>query len=200
MIHAIELRGAIAHAVQLTQQAYNAFEKAKEAQFLSDEYASEGLEEKAAQCRVECSAYRRACDVDIGTVTDLLAWLAQHVEMSPIEQQTVNAAMLMSVDGTKPSARPPAADLYSRNIENSVLNYHQFDPQSNPSQSAHPYKLFYVEYVRTNNKLRYPEAEAAKAYFNLRLDKNERSERIAKAGGKEKAIASFVRSFKYKLK
>ena len=105
----VEVRGAIAHAVQLTQQAYNAFEKAKEAQFLSDEYASEGLVEKAAQSRAECSAYRRACEVDIGTVTDLLARVAPHVEMSPIEQQTFNAGMLLYVDRTKSYARTPAA-------------------------------------------------------------------------------------------
>lgn len=251
MIHAIALRGAVAYAVQLTQQVHNAFEKAKVAQFLADGYASEGLEEKAALSRAECSAYRRMGEQEIGTVTDLLAWLAQHVEMSPIEQQTFNAAMLMSVDGTKPSSRPPAAkrdakvngifdelEAYRNEFRERLLQLarlakerglelfvcrktavalegFQADPspflldakieldglsELNPSQSAHPYKLFYVEYVRTNNKLRYPEAEAAKAYFALKMDKNERNERIANAGSKDQAIASFVRSFKNKLK
>lgn len=64
----------------------------------------------------------------------------------------------------------------------------------------HPYKLFYLEYIEQNKELRYPEADAAKAYFTLKMDKRERSQLVSDAGSKDKAIDKFIRSFKYRLK
>lgn len=66
--------------------------------------------------------------------------------------------------------------------------------------TPHPYKLYYLEYIEKNKGLRYPRAAAAKAYFTLQMDKKERSKLVSDAGSEDKAIHSFIRAFKYRLK
>jgi hypothetical protein len=72
--------------------------------------------------------------------------------------------------------------------------------EAKPSASTpHPYKLYYLEYIEKNKGVRHPPAAAAKAYFTLKMDKKERSDRTSKAGSRDKAIDRFVRAFKYRL-
>ena len=55
-------------------------------------------------------------------------------------------------------------------------------------ETPHPYKLYFAEYCQANPRVRYPKAAAAKAYWRIKLDKNERKEFADEE--------SFVRSFK----
>lgn len=75
------------------------------------------------------------------------------------------------------------------------------DTKSKPSKTDHPYKVYYLQYISDNPGLRYPEAEAAKAYWQLELCKNERSDLIAnESGDRDAAIKAFIKRFKYRLK
>lgn len=68
-----------------------------------------------------------------------------------------------------------------------------------PPAAVHPYKSFYKQFVSDNPKIRNPEAAAALEYWNCKLDKREKGERIAATSIAE-AIVSFRRHFKYELK
>lgn len=67
-----------------------------------------------------------------------------------------------------------------------------------PLAPLHPYKAFFVEFKAKHPKCRYPEAAAAKEYWNTRLSKAEIQTRCEGRSRKE-AMESFVRSFKYVL-
>lgn len=70
---------------------------------------------------------------------------------------------------------------------------------ANPLTPLHPYKAFFAEFVAQHPDYLYPEAEAAKEFWNTRLSKSEIKERC-EGRTREEAMNSFVRSFKYVLK
>lgn len=62
--------------------------------------------------------------------------------------------------------------------------------QSQPATSPHPYKLYFDQYCRDNPKVRWKEAEAAKAFYRTKATKDQKKDFTEK---------SFVRHFKYYL-
>jgi hypothetical protein len=68
-----------------------------------------------------------------------------------------------------------------------------------PGQAPHPYKLYFAKWAASNPTVRYKEAEAAKAYWNIAIDKAEKS-KLSLGKTKEEALRSFIRRFKHILK
>ena len=60
--------------------------------------------------------------------------------------------------------------------------------KASSEETPHPYKLYFAEYCQANPSVTHPKAAAAKAYWRIKLDKNERK--------KFTDEESFVRRFK----